>query len=69
MDAIISHYATICENSGIKLSIKLVVPDTDSRSMDGNLCVIFANLLENAVEACDRMTDGEKVKKQEKNWD
>ena len=60
VNAVIAHYASICERDGIRLTCKLIVPITDSRSIDSNLCVIFSNLLENAVEACNRMTEGEK---------
>ena len=60
VNAIISHYAAQCEQEGIVLSTRLVVPETGSQDTDSDLCVIFANILENAVEACQRMTSGEK---------
>ena len=55
VDAMVSHFAGICQHNNIDFSAKLVVPETGSQSMDSDLCVIFANLLENATEACLRM--------------
>lgn len=58
VNAIVSHYAALAEKSGIKLSVRLSVPEHMERISDTSLCVIFGNLLENAIEACDRMTEG-----------
>ena len=60
VNSVLSHYASLCEQKKINFSAKLDVPELDNLSTDSNLCVIFSNLLENAVEACDRMTEGEK---------
>ncbi len=60
VNAIVSHYAAIAEENGIKCSIRLVVPENLEQITDSNLCVIFGNLLENAIEACTRMTEGKK---------
>ena len=60
VNAIVSHYATDCERCGIGFSVKLVVPETGSYATDSDLCSIFANILENAVEACERMKEGER---------
>lgn len=60
VNAIVSHYAALAEKSEIKLSALLTVPGHSEQISDTNLSVIFGNLLENAIEACDRMTDGEK---------
>ena len=38
--------------------IRLVVPAKTEQLTDAELCVIFGNLLENALEACGRMTEG-----------
>ena len=40
--------------------MRIVVPARLTQATDGELCVIFGNLLENAVEACGRMEQGEK---------
>ena len=60
VNAVIAHYASRCEQTDIAFSCRLVVPDTGSQATDSKLCVIFSNLLENAVEACDRMDGGER---------
>ena len=58
VNAIVSHFAGICEENKIKFDCHLSVPNTNSQLTDSNLCVIFANLLENAIEACMRMESG-----------
>ncbi len=60
VNAIVSRYAYICEQNGIDFTVRLVIPQ-ESKSIDNNsLCVIFGNLLENAVEACKRIEKGQK---------
>lgn len=56
VNAVISHFAYRCE----KDEIKLAVPETGKEDTDSDLCVIFSNLLENAVEACERMESKER---------
>lgn len=58
VNAIVSRYAAICEQRGIECSVHLTVPGSNEQITDSSLCVIFGNLLENAVEACNRMTEG-----------
>ena len=60
VNSIICHYAASSHRSDISLTVDLIVPETNDQTMDSNLCVIFANLLENAVEACNRMTQGQR---------
>lgn len=60
VNAIVSHYAGLAKKNGIALSIKLTVPAHTEQITDASLCVLFGNLLENAIEACARMTEGEK---------
>ncbi|MDD3252806.1 MAG: GHKL domain-containing protein [Lachnospiraceae bacterium] len=60
VNAIVSRYASICEKNGIDCTINLTVPEHNEQMTDSSLCVIFGNLLENAVEACTRMTEGHK---------
>lgn len=60
VNAIVSHYAALAKKSGIVLSIKLTVPEHTEQIADSSLCVIFGNLLENGIEACNRMTEGDK---------
>ena len=60
VNAILSHYVGVCQEKGIRLQIQVAVPGCSDRVDDSQLCVVFGNLLENAVEACQRMTEGEK---------
>lgn len=60
VNAILSHYAALCREKGINLDLKVAVPADNPNVDDNKLCVIFGNLLENAVEACERMTEGER---------
>ena len=61
VNAIVSHYAMICQKKGIELSLNLTVPEDNPHISDSTLCVIFGNLLENAVEACDRLPDEKRI--------
>ena len=56
VNAIVLHYAFICDKIGCDFTCELSVPETNSAALDSDLCVIFANLLENGTEACKRMT-------------
>lgn len=58
VNAVVSHYDALCQERGIELQVRLSVPECSPHVTDGELCVIFGNLLENAVEACGRMTGG-----------
>lgn len=59
-DVIIRHWAAIAQKRGIKMEIRVNIPGGISVS-DMDLCIIFGNLVENAMEACDRQEDGEKT--------
>ena len=58
VNSVISHYHSICQVRGIELKMNLVVPECQNSISDSELCIIFGNLLENAVEACNRMKGG-----------
>lgn len=60
VNAIVSHYAARCEEQNIAADIHITVPAHTEQASDAELCVIFGNLLENAVEACERMTQGQR---------
>lgn len=59
VNAVISHYAARCQQEGITFATRLTVPTQNTNMDDRSLCIVFANLLENAVEACRRMCEGE----------
>ena len=60
VNAVVSHYAARCQQEGIAFAARLTVPARNKNLDDRALCVVFANLLGNAVEACWRMDGGEK---------
>ena len=58
VNAVVSHYAALCRERRVEADIHLSVPARTEQSTDGELCVIFGNLMENALEACGRMAGG-----------
>lgn len=60
VNAVISHYATLCEQHHIKFSTKLVIPPSTDQTFNSDLCSILGNLLENALEACNRCQNQDK---------
>lgn len=57
LNAIITYYAKAAEDNNIKYDIGLEIPPEISKGSgltDTQLCIIFGNLLENAIEACCR---------------
>lgn len=60
VNAILGYYANICKLEGIDLSIETMVP-RDLEIDETDLCVVFGNVLENALEACRRITAGNKT--------
>ena len=54
VNAIAAHYAALAETQGIAVTIDLVVPEHAGRLTDAELASVFGNLLENAIEACER---------------
>lgn len=59
VNAILGYYANICKQEGIDFSIETIVPQ-DLEIDETDLCVVFGNTLENALEASRRITAGEK---------
>ena len=60
VNTVVSHYAARCQQEGIAFTARLTVPAQNENLDDRALCVVFANLLENGVEACGRHGRGEK---------
>ena len=59
LDAIISTKKAISENKGIEFVSKIQIPE--KLSVDPiDMCVIFGNALDNAIEACERIHEGNK---------
>lgn len=55
VDALLQYYANAAEESGIHTSFQLLLPASLSLG-DVELCTMLGNLLENALDACQRMT-------------
>lgn len=58
-DVLLRHYAKIAGEQGIDFAVHARL-SRDSSVADSDLCAVLANLLENAVEACGRMTDSQR---------
>ncbi len=57
VNAIISHYVALAEEKDIKCNISLTVPEHSENVSDMELCIIYGNLLENAIEACSLLSN------------
>lgn len=57
LDAVLSHYETAAVKAGIETELSVSVPDRAALPGD-ELCVVVGNLMENALEACERQEDG-----------
>ena len=60
VNAVVSHYAARCQGQVLDVQIRLDLPQRLEWVTDGELCIIFGNLLENALEACGCMEQGRK---------
>lgn len=60
INAIVSYYASACEQQGIEFEAHLAIAadDTAMQIQDVDLCAVFGNLPENALEVCERMETG-----------
>lgn len=59
LDAILSTKIALAENKGIAVTTKIQIPE--EISVDPiDLCIIFGNALDNAIEACDRTEETDK---------
>ena len=59
-DVILRHYVAVAKARGILMEIHADIAEELSVS-DTDLCIILGNLVENAVEACTAMEDGERL--------
>ena len=58
VNAVVSHYVDMARREGAEVSTSLVIPAELPSELECDLCVIIGNLMENAAEACARMTEG-----------
>jgi hypothetical protein len=61
INAILRYYSAIAKNETIKINTHLELPENLSIS-DSDLCIIFGNCIENAIEACRKINDGKFIK-------
>ena len=59
-NALLSYYVSSAEAENVQCEVRAQIPAHLPHVSDGDLCVLIGNLLENAVEACQRMTEGQK---------
>jgi hypothetical protein len=57
LDAVVSSKMLLARSRGIEASVQAVYPEINSIE-DNDLCAIAGNLLDNAIEACERMSNG-----------
>jgi len=58
VNAVAAHYCSAAKNRGIDVSARLAVPGEINGALESDLSIIVGNLLENALEACQRMEEG-----------
>jgi hypothetical protein len=61
VNAILRYYTIIAKNEGIDVTTHLDLPDNTGLS-DSDLCIVFGNCIENAIEACRKINDGKFIK-------
>ncbi|GEM_PF-5908598 len=59
VNALANQYRYLAERERIPISFQLDIPQTPGNIQNVDLCRIFGNLLENAIEACLRMKQGQ----------
>lgn len=61
VNSTISYYLNHAKEKGIKTKAKIVVPNSNPNISDVDLCIIFGNLLENAIDACKHLENIPKI--------
>jgi hypothetical protein len=59
-DIILRHFAVLAEHEGICFQVDAVIPETLPVD-NADLCIVFSNLLENALEACAYLEEDRKI--------
>lgn len=60
VNAVASHYFSLARKHGINISARIAIPAENGIVQDSDLCIIIGNLLENAIEACKKVTPNER---------
>jgi len=61
INSLVSDYAGKCKKLNIDFNVLISMP-ADFAVMNYEMCIVLGNLLENAVEACQKITDNRKIK-------
>ena len=61
LDSVVSSKLWLAQSRDIDVSLQAVYPENHPIN-DNDLCAIIGNLLDNAIEACDRITDAASTK-------
>jgi len=61
INSLLCHYFNIARSEGIQVDVNLELPENMGIS-DIDLCIIFGNCIENAIEACRRIESGKFIK-------
>ncbi len=60
VNTVATHYAATAKTASITTELFFTIPSELDQMLESDLCILVGNLLENAVEACERMTAGER---------
>lgn len=60
VNALVRYDLAIAEREGIRCDVQLDVPEQVGRIRDADLCIVFGNSLENAIEASRRISRGQR---------
>lgn len=61
VNSLLCYYIGIAKSEGIQVDTRLELP-ADIGISDTDLCIIFGNCVENAIEACRKLTEGKFIK-------
>lgn len=60
VNTVATHYDAAAKAASIRTELFFAIPGELGQMLESDLCIVVGNLLENAVEACERMTTGER---------
>ena len=61
VNSILRYYISMAKNEGIQVDTHLELPENTGAS-DSDLCIIFGNCVENAIEACRNVDEGKYIR-------
>lgn len=60
VNAVAAYYYAVAQKAEIDIFARLAIPQGLDGRVESDLCVVVGNLMENAIEACGRMTNGKR---------